>query len=69
MKISSLKIYDRWGDQLFEKPDLTPGEQSEGWDGMFNGEPAQVGVYVFLAELLYDDGFSETVTGSITIVR
>jgi gliding motility-associated-like protein len=67
--INFLRIYDRWGNQLFEKLGLSPGEQSEGWDGNFNGEPMQPGVYVFVAELQYEDGYAETVSGNITLVR
>jgi gliding motility-associated-like protein len=68
IKIASLKIYDRWGNQLFERLDMTPGDLDDGWDGNFKGEPMQPGVYVFVAELDYED-ISETVSGSITLVR
>ena len=68
VKIGYLRIYDRWGNQLFERPDLTPGVQEEGWDGRFKGQPMQPGVYVFVAELQYED-ISEVVKGEITIVR
>jgi gliding motility-associated-like protein len=67
--INFLRIYDRWGNQLFEATGLTPGEQSEGWDGNFNEDPMQPGVYVFVAELQYEDGYAETISGNITLVR
>jgi gliding motility-associated-like protein len=69
VNIAVLKIYDRWGNQLFEGKDLEPGNESEGWDGMFRGEPMQPGVYVYAAELTYDDGVTEAVTGDITVLR
>lgn len=47
---------------------MTPGVEDEGWDGSFDGEPMQPGVYVFVAELQYED-ITETVTGSITLMR
>ena len=67
--INVMRIYDRWGNQLFEEPNLTPGDQGQGWDGTFNDEPMQPGVYVFVADLLYEDGYVETVSGNITLVR
>jgi gliding motility-associated-like protein len=67
--INYLRIYDRWGNLVFENIDLTPGVETEGWDGSFNGEMMLPGVYVYLAELLYEDGFEEIVTGDITIIR
>jgi gliding motility-associated-like protein len=68
INIARLKIYDRWGNQLFEDTDLMPGQEEEGWDGSFRGKPMQPGVYVFVAELVYED-ISETVSGSFTLVR
>jgi gliding motility-associated-like protein len=69
ININKLNVYDRWGNQLFGKVDLTPGVEVEGWDGTFNEKPMQPGVYVYTAELLYEDGVTEIVTGNITLVR
>ena len=68
INIAELTIYDRWGNELFNKVNMTPGIEEQGWDGTFNGEPMQPGVYVFVAKLDYED-ISETVSGNITIVR
>jgi gliding motility-associated-like protein len=67
--IGYLRIYDRWGNQLFEQNDLTPGNELEGWDGKFRGEPMAPGVYVYVAKLEYEDGYTETAKGEVTIVR
>ena len=67
-KIISLRIFDRWGNQVFEKFDFDPGIPQSGWNGKFNGEMVQSGVYVFMAELLYED-IPEMFTGSITLIR
>ena len=69
MNIKFLQIYDRWGNQLFYKTDLTPGVEIEGWNGKFNGYFMHPGVYIFVAKLEYEDGFSETVKGGVTVVR
>jgi gliding motility-associated-like protein len=36
----SFKVYDRWGEKVFETSDLT-----KGWDGTFRGQPCEPGVY------------------------
>ena len=69
VNITYMNIFDRWGNQLFEGKGLTPGSQQEGWDGKFNDEPMQPGTYVYIAELEYEDGKFELVTGDITIIR
>ena len=68
INIPSFRIYDRWGTQLFEATDLEPGLPELGWDGSFRGSPMQPGVYVFIAELEYED-LSETVSGSFILMR
>ena len=35
----NLRIYDRWGNLVFEADDI-----EDGWDGTFNGEPMNSGV-------------------------
>ncbi|MFM7401779.1 MAG: gliding motility-associated C-terminal domain-containing protein, partial [Bacteroidota bacterium] len=37
-----MEIYDRWGNLMFVTSDL-----SEGWEGFFNDEPMNPGVYVW----------------------
>ncbi|NQX96923.1 MAG: PKD domain-containing protein [Flavobacteriales bacterium] len=38
----SFKIYNRWGELIFETND-----QSIGWDGTYNGSPVDPGVFVY----------------------
>jgi gliding motility-associated-like protein len=37
-----LKVFDRWGNQLFET-----GNPETGWDGTFRGKPVDTGVYAW----------------------
>jgi gliding motility-associated-like protein len=68
-RIGYLRIFDRWGNQVFENTDFDDGVDTEGWDGKFNGEQMQPGVFAYVAELRYDDGYIETVTGEVTVIR
>lgn len=68
--IPYLRVYDRWGNQVFERIDGTPGVKEDGWDGKFNGGQFMLpGVYVYSAKLLYEDGEEEIIKGGITIIR
>lgn len=69
VNINLLQVFDRWGNQLFERKDLTPGNETQGWDGRFRGDPMQPGTYVYVAQLQYEDGVVEALTGDITILR
>ncbi|RMG91719.1 MAG: hypothetical protein D6706_17965, partial [Chloroflexi bacterium] len=38
----NLRIFDRWGQKLFESNDI-----NQGWDGTYKGEPLPPGVYTY----------------------
>ncbi|MBK9016266.1 MAG: gliding motility-associated C-terminal domain-containing protein [Saprospiraceae bacterium] len=67
--IRSLRIFNRWGGQVFEGGYLTPNEPSQGWDGMHQGKPVNPGVFVWFAEVEFVDGKVEVFKGDLTVVR
>ncbi len=59
----SLKIYNRWGMQVYYTED-----QNAGWDGQIKGKNGQEGVYVWLIE--YNDGIEDQIlSGGVTLIR
>jgi hypothetical protein len=64
-----LRIFDRWGGLAFERVDALPNIPEHGWDGKANGEPINPGVFVWVAEVVYTDGKTETLTGDVTLLR
>lgn len=67
--IRNLKIFTRWGDLVFETSDIPVGAVEEGWDGTFNGEIMNSGVYVFYAEVEFIDGVVVDYEGDVTLLR
>jgi len=67
--IRRLAIFDRWGNQVFERKNLTPGVASQGWDGRYKGEPMDSAVFVFFAEVEFVDGEVQLVKGGVTLLR
>lgn len=60
-----LRIYNRWGELIYEGFD-----QNHGWDGTYNGQLQNTGVYVYYitANSIYNgQNFSEK--GSVTLIR
>lgn len=56
----SLRIFNRWGDLVFES--YTPTD----WDGNFNGKPLPVGTYYYVLYLPLKD---EPYNGDVSIIR
>lgn len=69
LQINKLRIFNRWGASVFQRTNLEPNNPAIGWDGRFNDEDAQSGVYFFHAEVLYDDNRTEVITGEFTLLR
>ncbi len=65
----TLRVYDRWGELIYEGQDLDVNNPSSGWDGTFNGELVQSGVYSWIASVRYIDDVTENYTGTITVIR
>ena len=67
--ILRLEIYNRWGEQVFSRQDVTPNIPDLGWDGEMNGKMLDPGVFVWQAELLLSDGTTTWVSGEVTLLR
>jgi gliding motility-associated-like protein len=59
-----LKIYNRWGNLVYETTNLTAG-----WDGIYNSKECDEGVYFCVAEITFVDGTTEIKRGNVTLVR
>lgn len=62
-----LRIFDRWGTQVFQTTDAL-----QGWDGAYRGQKLPQGAYIYALLIRYRDDFKEdetTVSGEITLVR
>jgi gliding motility-associated-like protein len=60
----SFSLYDRWGNRIFVASD-----KGFEWDGTFNGQPLNAGVYPYVLEAIYDNGEGELRSGNITLVK
>ncbi len=64
VKIFTIKIFNRWGEKVFETNDY-----KQGWDGYFNGELAPSGNYIYETSITFVDGQTEKRKGSVMLVR
>jgi len=64
-EVENFQIFNRWGDLVFEKNNFQPNDTSMGWDGFFNGEKMNPGVFVFVAEVRYVNGEKEVLKGDL----
>ena len=59
-----LKIYDRWGELVFET-----NQQAIGWDGTYKEDLVDPGVFVYHLEVTCIDGQEYFKKGNVTVIR
>jgi len=64
-----LRIFNRWGEIVFEKYDMPINVASAGWDGTWKGKKANADVYVYQLEIYCRNGELITYTGNVTLIR
>lgn len=67
--ILSLSVYDRWGELVYQDVEMPVNDPNRGWDGTFRGDPCDPGVFVWKMEVEFIDGYRETLSGNITLIR
>ena len=60
----TMEVWNRWGQQVFSSTDPT-----KGWDGNFQGTPAQTGVYAYLVKYTTTGNEEKVIKGNVTLVR
>ena len=69
-EIMVFKVFDRWGNLIFNQGGFAPNDSSFGWDGTQDGsKKLDMGVYVWFAEVEYLDEVRIVYKGSVTLVR
>jgi gliding motility-associated-like protein len=67
--IQSLTIFNRWGQIVFQRKNFPANSQTLGWDGTFNGKPAPMDAYVYIAEVICNNAQVVVLHGNVTLVR
>ena len=67
--IRYLRIFNRWGELIFERDNFSPNIPALGWDGKIRGVKGPPDVFVYTAEVLCDNGTSYIYKGNVSILK
>lgn len=67
--VRNLRIYNRWGEIVFERRNFLPNDASSAWRGKYKGMDAPAGAYVYLTELECAGGETFMRKGTVTLIR
>ncbi len=68
-RIVELRVFDRWGNMVFETSNIPLGAENLGWDGRFNGQLVSSNVFVYYAIVQFRDGETEQFDGDVLVLR
>jgi gliding motility-associated-like protein len=64
--VNYLRIYNRWGQKIFEGKGT---DATVAWDGLVDGKPAPMDVYIWQASVTFKTGRVQVLTGEVTLIR
>ncbi len=69
--VNFMRVYDRWGELVYLRESFYPNNDnlSEGWDGRYNGDFVNPGVFVYIVEVKFLDGRVLLYRGDVTVIR
>ncbi|MES2331856.1 MAG: PKD domain-containing protein [Bacteroidota bacterium] len=67
--VKSFRIYNRWGEMVFEKTNFAAGDRTAGWDGRIRGKMASPDVFVYVCEAICEKGAPAIFKGNTAILK
>jgi gliding motility-associated-like protein len=68
-KVLSFRVYDRWGELIFEVTDGLLNDTSYGWNGRYKDQDLNAGLFVWVAEVGFEDGETLIYKGSTILIK
>ena len=67
--IKSLKVFNRWGQVVYERANVRPNEAADGWDGTFKGEKLTPDVFVYTINVICDNNQPLEFHGNVALIK
>ncbi len=67
--IKSFKIFNRWGELMYEQNNFATNDPSKGWDGTYKGKKLSPDVFVYTIEVLCANGTPLGYKGNISLIQ
>lgn len=67
--IKAMRVFNRWGEMVFEKTSFLPNDPSSGWNGIFKGVKLTPDVFVYTLDIICDNSSILSFKGNITLLQ
>ncbi|TCJ12627.1 PKD domain-containing protein [Flaviaesturariibacter flavus] len=69
VQVKSFRIFNRWGEVVFERANFNPNDPTFGWDGKVKGVVTPPDVFVYTAEVICENGTTFTYKGNVSVLK
>lgn len=69
LTVARFRIYDRWGELIFDRSNMPVNDKNAGWDGTYKNQPLKPDVYVWVLDATCTNGERTQTKGDISLVR
>ena len=66
--IQSFKVFDRWGNLVFQALDFPSNQENFGWDGKFQNRLFNNQIFLYFVEIELPDGTIKKLSGEVVLV-
>ncbi len=67
--VRTFRIFNRWGELIFERVNFNIDDIAYGWDGKHAGQPLVPDVYIYYVQAVCDNNESLLLKGNVTLLR
>ncbi|WP_152267428.1 PKD domain-containing protein [Agriterribacter humi] len=67
--VQSMKIYNRWGQLVFDRRNFSANDPTKGWNGKMGNQAVPPDVYVYMIEFVCENAQIVPMKGNVTLIR
>ncbi len=67
--IKALRIFNRWGEIVYEKNNFRPNDISSGWNGTYKGVKLNPDVFVYTLDIICDNSSILSFKGNVALIQ
>ncbi|HEU4472373.1 MAG TPA: PKD domain-containing protein, partial [Flavisolibacter sp.] len=68
-RVKSIRVFNRWGEVVFERVNFPVNDAAYGWDGKYKGNKPVADVYVYQVEVFCDNSQIIRFEGNIALIQ
>jgi gliding motility-associated-like protein len=67
--IKQLRIFNRWGEEVFTRSNFNANDEKAGWDGTFKGQKLTPDVYIYIMDIQCQNNSVLVYKGNIALIK